>query len=192
MRYLLFFALVFAFRYSYGGKYGLGISSSYLSIVQTQEPQKDFWERVRFGGNVGLQFGNPTNVILSPSIGYIPRIESLEDRLMVGVGVTYMYNRWKYSYGSYESNIYGGREFLRCMVLDNIFAYTEHEFLNAPNYYDNNGEREWVNSLFLGGGFLQRFSDRGGISITVLYNLAWTPNNPIYASPWNFRVGFML
>lgn len=158
-----------------------------------EDEGESFWSRVSFGGNIGLQFGNPTNIILSPAIGYIPKADFLNDRLMIGFGITYMYNKWKYYGDTYESNIWGGRLFTRVMILENFFGYAEYELLNSPPYYINVGpSRVWVNSFFLGGGYLMRFSQRGGIMITVLYNLAWRIDNPVYGSPWNFRIGFML
>lgn len=151
-----------------------------------------FRDRLTFGGNIGLQIGNPTNIILSPAIGYILPWEKLQNKMIVGLGVTYMYYRVKYNGLTYESNIYGGRTFIRYLVFSNIFAYTEYELLNSPPYYVDLGGRVWASSLFVGGGYLLKFSERGGVMITVLYNLLWTAVHPVYSSPWNFRVGFML
>jgi len=148
-------------------------------------------DRLQFGGNIGLQLGNPTTVLVSPSIGYVPSAEWFDDRLMYGLGITYIYSKATYSDYNYESNIFGGRVFSRVLVTENIFGYSELEFLNAPNYYIQDRSREWVTSFFVGGGYLMPFSDKGGVSITVLYNLAWTPNNIIYSSPWNIRFGVM-
>ena len=164
---------------------------SVFAKVNQEEPKERFWDRVRFGGNLGLQFGNPTNVLISPSIGYIPKHKYLNDKLMLGLGVTYMYYRYKLTGGNLEANIYGGRMFARYLLTNAIFIYVENELLNAVDYY-RSGERRWINSLFVGGGYLISFSQRGGIMISILYNLSWTPIHPIYASPWNVRIGFVL
>lgn len=170
----------------------LGMYRYKLPLAKLENINKpDFWENVRFGGNLGLQFGNPTYVLLSPSIAYIPPAEILDEKLMLGLGVTYIYSKVKYADVQYVSNIYGGRVFARYLVTDNLFAYTEYESLNAPNYLNDNSQRTWVNSFFVGGGYLQNIGGRGGFSVTVLYNLAWTPNNLIYSSPWNIRFGVM-
>ena len=157
----------------------------------TDEKER-FWDRVTIGGNIGLQFGTQTNILLSPAIGYIPKSKYLKDRLMVGVGITYMYSRARYYGSTYESNIYGGRTFIRYIVFQNFFAYVEDEFLNAPLLTLTGNERQWVNSVFLGGGYLLQLTKKGGIMISVLYNLSWTPIHPLYQNPWNIRVGFML
>ncbi|MBC7389280.1 MAG: hypothetical protein H7329_08730, partial [Opitutaceae bacterium] len=145
-----------------------------------------------FGGNIGLQIGNPTNILLSPAIGYIPKGKLFNDKFMIGVGATYMYQKIKYTGVNYEANIYGGRTFARYIIYQNFFAYLEHEFLNAPVFVGSGRERQWVNSVFLGGGYLLKLTEKGGVMISVLYNLAWTPIHPLYSSPWTVRVGFML
>jgi len=174
------------------GKKITGLGNYNLPPFRVTEEKERFWDRVTIGGNVGLQFGTYTNIILSPAIGYIPKSKYLKDKLMVGVGITYMYSRTKYYGINYESNIYGGRTFIRYIIFQNFFAYAEDELLNAPVFINSNGDRQWVNSVFLGGGYLLQLTKKGGIMISVLYNLSWTPIHPLYSSPWNIRVGFML
>jgi hypothetical protein len=161
------------------------------SVLHRVQSAGDVWDRIRFGGNFGLQFGNPTTILVSPSLGYVPGAEWLDDKLMLGVGLTYIYSRFKIYSENNESNIFGGRLFGRYLVRDNVFAYSELEHLNASNYYMTVPRREWVSSFFVGGGYLMPISDRGGISVTILYNLTWTTTHLIYSSPWNVRFGVM-
>jgi len=185
-------ALLMLSKLAFAAEPKLGICNYKLPLNRLENgAESNFWDNVRFGGNLGLQFGNPTYVLLSPSIAYIPPAEILDEKLMLGLGVTYIYSKVKYADVNYVSNIYGGRLFARYLVTDNLFAYTEYESLNAPNYINDNSQRTWVNSFFVGGGYLQSVGGRGGFSVTVLYNLAWTPNNLIYSSPWNIRFGVM-
>jgi len=163
----------------------------YPSKMHHVQMTKNAWDRIRFGGNFGLQFGNPTTILASPSLGYVPSAEWLDDKLMWGLGLTYIYSRFKIYSGNSESNIYGGRIFGRYLVHDNVFVYSEMEYLNATNFYLTMPRREWVTSFFVGGGYLMPISNRGGISVTMLYNLNWTPTHLIYSSPWNVRFGVM-
>jgi hypothetical protein len=193
MRYLRLLFLFFILSESaYAGEYKLGIRN-YSQPLQRFEDSEGgiFWDNVRFGGNIGLQFGNPTNILLSPSMAYVPQSDFLDNKLMIGIGITYLYSRVKYADINYSSNVYGGRLFGRYLIIDNIFAHTEFESLNAPNYVKISNNRTWVNSFFVGGGYQQSIGNRSGFSITVLYNLAWTPTNIIYSSPWNIRFGVM-
>ncbi len=199
-KHVVFFVLILLSWKVEAGRFRTGIlhfnpSFRISSSSVASRDSGNVWKRTSIGGNIGLQFGNPTNIILSPAIGYTPSAKFFQNRLMVGVGVTYMYYRLKYQGYTYESNIYGGRVFGRFMVTNAFFAYLEYELLNSPPYqvyYYAVAERVWVNSFFVGGGYLLRFSNRGGIMLSLLYNVAWTPVNPVYSSPWNLRVGFML
>jgi hypothetical protein len=124
-------------------------------------------------------------------MAYVPQADFLDDKLMIGIGVTYIYSKVKYADVNYSSNIYGGRVFGRYLITDNIFAHSELESLNAPNYVNVSNDRTWVNSFFVGGGYQQGIGNRSGFTVSILYNLAWTPTNIIYSSPWNIRFGVM-
>jgi hypothetical protein len=194
MRYLKILFLFFILTESvFAGEFKLGIRN-YSQLLERFENSEDgnFWDNVRFGGNIGLQLGNPTYILLSPSIAYVPQADFLDEKLMIGLGATYIYSKVKYADVSYSSNIYGGRIFGRYLITDNIFAYTEFESLNAPYYINISNDRTWVNSFFVGGGYQQNIGNRSGFTVSILYNLAWTPNNIIYSSPWNIRFGVVL
>jgi hypothetical protein len=193
MRYLKILFLFFILTQSaFAGKYELGIRKYSQPLQRFEDSESgNFWDNVRLGGNIGLQLGNPTNILLSPSMAYVPQADFLDDKLMIGIGVTYIYSKVKYADVNYSSNIYGGRVFGRYLITDNIFAHSELESLNAPNYVNVSNDRTWVNSFFVGGGYQQGIGNRSGFTVSILYNLAWTPTNIIYSSPWNIRFGVM-
>ena len=195
MKYLIGLFWFLACLSSVSAKNGSGALNRYHFPTHQfvdREEKESFWKRVTFGGNVGLQLGNPINILVSPAIGYIPKGKLFKDKFMFGIGATYMYQKIKYAGIDYEANIYGGRTFARYLIYQNFFAYLEHEFLNTPVFVTNGRERRWVNSVFLGGGYLLKITQNGGVMISVLYNLAWTPVHPLYSSPWNIRIGFMI
>src|SRR5262245_12495917 len=92
--------------------------------LSAQFPDGDsFWDRLYFGGNFGLQFGDQTLVDLSPLVGY-----RLTEKLSVGVGATYIYYHFEdpyHYYPSYSTHIYGGSIFTRYYFLENIFGQVE-------------------------------------------------------------------
>ena len=145
-----------------------------------------FGERIFYGGNFGLQFGNYTLVDVSPMIGY--RITS---RLDAGIGGTYKYYSYKtYSGGSrLQANIFGGNTFTRFFVFRDVFAYGEYEYL----YYkvkDINPYSVDYTSLLVGAGYRQPVSERSYMYIMLLWNLNDTPDSP-YSNPV-IRVGFSI
>ena len=110
-----------------------------------QQVKQSFWERVYFGGNLGLGFSsNSTYVDVSPQVGY-----KINDRLSAGIGVTYIYYKIKYpQYNfSYETSIYGGDIFSRYFFTESLFGHVETGALNldvpAP-FYPYTLSREWV------------------------------------------------
>ncbi len=167
----------------------LFISSCFLEL-SAQPPQEGekFWDKVYFGGNFGLQFGDQTVVDVNPLIGY-----RLTEKLSVGFTATYIYYKFKDPYNpsySYSSDIYGGSIFTRYFLLENIFAHIEGEVLNleVPNYVLNRYVREDIFGFYVGGGYRQPLGDRSSLNILLLYNLNEDRNSP-YQNPI-IRIGF--
>ncbi len=153
-----------------------------------------FMDRVYFGGNFSFNLGTRfTFIDVSPLAGYM-----VNDDFSVGLGATYLYlsrefltfqsgNRFKIT-----NSVYGGRAFMRHRVMDNFFAHTEFESLNTetPSFDGSQGTfREWVPGLFIGGGVFQPIFRRGGVNITILYNLLHDELRSPYNSAFVFRGG---
>ena len=159
------------------------------SFSQAQQLNETFWEKVYFGGNFGLQFGNQTLVNVNPIVGY-----RITEKLSAGVSATYIYYHFKDPYYSidYTSNIYGGSIFTRYFVLENIFAHVEGEVLNleVPQYFNNSYSyvRDNVFGFYVGGGLRQPMGERSSLNILLLYNLNEDVNSP-YQNPI-IRIGF--
>ena len=153
----------------------------------------NFKERIKFGGNFGVSAGNPTNIMVSPTVGYILPNPKLKDKLMLGMGLNYTFSRYFSSVSTPNTNrhIFGLREFIRFSFTPQIFGYIENETLNSPSLTSNDSKRVFVNSIFFGGGYIQKVG-LVNVSFTLLYNLTWRANNPVYRSPFDFRVGFVL
>ncbi len=152
---------------------------------ETEKDKTPFKDRLFIGGNLGLQFGNQTYVDVSPLLGY-----RVTDKFSAGVGVTYIYYRIKDGAYRYSSNIYGGRLFSRYYIIENLFAQFEPELLNMEVFDPINYRyyRKNVFSPFIGGGYIQKFSEYSGAYIMILYNINDTPESP-YQNPV-VRIGF--
>jgi len=154
-------------------------------------------DRLRLGGSFGLNFGNFTNINLSPMAGL-----NLTDKLVAGVGITYMYTSFRppgasASQRSSSSN-YGGRVFLMYNLLPIITLQAEYEGLNV-RYTDASQRlaRTWIGSPLIGGAYTQPLGGRFTRSIlfTALYNVAYNSqigpsgrNISPYSSPFVFRL----
>lgn len=144
------------------------------------QPKESFSERLFYGGNFGLMFGTITYIELSPLVGY-----RITERLSAGPGVSYIYlqdNRFDLS-----TSIYGGRLFARYNITDYLFGHGEYEVLNRESPYSLEG-RVNVTSIFIGGGYRQRFGLNSFLSIMGLWNLNDSEYS-IYRNPI-IRMGF--
>ena len=168
--------------------------SLYISQLHGQPPlvQRDpndgkqsFIDRLFFGGNVGLQFGTQTYIEIAPLIGY-----KVTEKLSTGVGLKYIYYRFKDDYSKYTSNIYGGGPFVRYNIYEGLFLHAEYELLNleVPDVYYTRYVRKNISSVFLGGGYRQMIGERSSLDFLLLYNINDTKDSP-YINPI-VRIGF--
>jgi len=152
---------------------------------EEKPPLKD---RMYFGGNFSLQFGSVTFIDISPLAGIM-----LTEKLSTGLGATYQYLRFYRN----STNVYGGRVFGRYNITRNIFAHSEVESLNTayvlPGATPDQDRlvRDWVEGVFVGGGYFTPFGQRGGAHITLLYNLTYDNRRSPYNEPYVIRVGFV-
>ncbi|MFP4092945.1 MAG: hypothetical protein ACLFUB_00575 [Cyclobacteriaceae bacterium] len=169
--------------------FSLGLLLSFNVLAQNEDEylQRDdnkLWDKISLGGNFNLQFGNITFIDISPMVGY-----RVTNRFTAGPGFTYRYLKFR---GFEGSSIYGGRVFARHMVGRQFFAHGEYENLNAEFVQDDRLVRNWVPGLFLGGGIFQPMGNRGGVTLSALYNVMHDNLRSPYNSPWVINVGFML
>ena len=145
-------------------------SSKTVAQNQSNTPSKPFWDKVQFGGGIGLGFNNgSTNISLSPSAIY-----NINDYFSLGTGLQYSYIKQK---NTYTSNLYGGSLIGLINPLEQIQLSAELEQLRVnvdygPNYYPNNF---WNTALFLGAGFRT-----GNVTIGGRYNVLFNQNDSVY------------
>jgi len=196
--------------------FSLIILLSHLSFGQESQKKKghEFWHRLSVGGNLGLQFGTVTAINISPEV--MLRVVD-QFHLGVGFSYDYLQSK-KYfwddpnqQYLDFKANVYGGRVFARYYLrslfdnfVGNLFAHAEYEYLYYtrpfkldpsgtiydPFGYTYNRRKDFleINSLFVGVGYEQPFTERAFMDILILYNI-----NDTYTSPYSnpvFRLGF--
>jgi hypothetical protein len=146
----------------------------------------NFRERIFWGGNLGLQFGNLTFIDVSPLVGY-----RFTDKISAGPGISYMYYRENFrGFAPFSTTIYGGRVFGRYHFRPNMFGHAEYEVLNLEYYsiFTNGVERANIPSFLVGGGFRQPLGGRLFMNLLALFNLNPHPLSP-YSNPV-IRMGF--
>ena len=174
-----------------------------LFSQKKKEKQKESnWDKLVFGGNIGLAIGTITYIEISPNAGYyfIPK-------LMAGGGLTYQYYKENGYKNTVGTNIYGGRVYSEYTFFDRIgsglkmkanygiFCHVEYEALNLDRDLSNSTgsqkvNRFWLHGILVGGGIKQTFGKHSSFNLTLLYNINANNRTP-YTNPI-LRLGFYL
>ncbi len=151
----------------------MGVSTSVSA--QDQEPHP-FWSNVRFGGGIGLSFGNGFfSGTLAPSAIY-----EFHPQFAMGVGLNGTYNSFR---NNYNSTIIGGSVLALYNVIPELQLSAEFEQLNVSRNYDSilglEDENYWYPALFLGVGFRN-----GPVTVGVRYDVLFDSNRSVYADAY--------
>jgi hypothetical protein len=168
---------------------GVLIAALMLMVLTVSAQDKtlpgSWMDKVGYGGNVGLRFGDVTYVEISPIAGY-----RLAPFIMPGIGLSYRYIQYRYPYRSDGLNIFGGSAWVRVYALPMIFGYAEHEELYGEfDPYYRPGEKYSIGTNFLGAGYSQEL---GNSSTYLMVLFAMNQDyRSIYQNPV-IRVGIMI
>lgn len=153
-------------------------------VKKRAKPQKPMQWFV--GGMIGAGFSSYSSYVeVSPFIGY-----KITPAFHVGTRITYIWNSYLYRTGPYTDervnlHHYGISLFTRYIIFKGLFAQVEYEALSYDYYVY---QREWINSLFIGGGYFQNIGGRGFASFAILFNVLDDIDSP-YTNPV-IRIGF--
>jgi long-subunit fatty acid transport protein len=148
------------------------INFSVLGQQVTPAPKSEFWQKVRFGGGLGLNFGNnTTSITVAPSAVY-----DVNQYVSVGLGVQGSYVSYKDSYKSY---IYGGSLIGLINPIEQVQLSAEFEQLRVNTTFDSSfsipARRNWNTALFLGAGYRTN-----NITIGARYNVLYKETDNVY------------
>ncbi|PBQ31754.1 hypothetical protein CNR22_08215 [Sphingobacteriaceae bacterium] len=137
-------------------------------MAKTKEPKNDAWkENVVWGGNVQAWIGNPTFILVSPTIGY-----NIFKNFSMGVGGIYNYISYNSYYGNYSQSIFGGHSYARYVIGENYFVQLQYDKLRQPNLFSMEpNDKVWVDYVLVGGGFRQEIADNINLSTSVMFNV---------------------
>ncbi|WP_231628628.1 alpha-ketoglutarate decarboxylase [Mangrovimonas sp. ST2L15] len=144
--------------------------------IQAQEKKSDFWNHVRFGGGIGLSFGNEFfSGTLAPSALY-----DINPYVSVGLGLNGTYSSRKYYH---KSTIFGGSVIGIFNPIPQLQISTEFEQLNVNRDWDSRwgiaDENYWYPALFLGAGFRAQ-----NVTVGMRFDVLYDSDKSIYAQSW--------
>jgi len=154
---------------------------------ETKKPKNDAWkEKMIWGGNVQAWIGNPTFILVTPTIGYVPF-----KKFNVGIGGIYNYTSYNSYYGKYSQSIFGAHSFARYIIGDSYFVQVQYDKLLQPDLFSSEpNDKIWVDYLFVGGGFIQSLSEKIALSTSIMYNVKQSPLS-IYPSRLIIQFGIV-
>ena len=154
------------------------VLSSAISDANAQQKSADerFWNRVQFGGGIGIGVGSGyTNISLAPSAIY-----NFNDYFAAGVGLQGTYVKVR---NEYQSNIYGGSLIALFNPVEAIQISAELEQLRVNSEYqyftETFEDNFWNTALFLGAGFRT-----DNVTLGVRYNVLFDRNQTVYPEPF--------
>jgi hypothetical protein len=151
-----------------------------LPLEAQNSGQKDsstFWHNVRFGGGLGLSFGDGFfSGSLAPSAIY-----EFNEFLAAGIGLNGTYSKRT---DIHKSTILGGSILALFNPIYEIQLSTEFEQLHVSRNFDetfisNVDDKYWYSGLFLGAGYRS-----GHFTIGIRYDVLYDEEKSIYADPW--------
>ena len=161
----------------------LTITLFFSSLVTAQEnttkPKSDFWEKVRFGGGLGINFRNDaTDITVAPSALYQPN-----EHIAFGPGLNYTYQELR----DVSTSLYGGSLIVVANPIDFLQISGEFEQLRVnQSVRGADIDPFWNTALFLGGGYRLNISGSNLGAVGVRYNVLFDENdvNRVYSSAW--------
>lgn len=106
-----------------------------------------------------------------------------------GPSLRYQRNWTKNAFTQQQSsfNVFGGGGFVHARFFDVLFAGAELEFLQTPltSFGALSGQKSWVTTCFVGGGYSQEFNESWRLNVGIMYDLINSDKSP-------FRQGYFL
>lgn len=145
----------------------------FITIATAQTTDDSFWKHVRFGGSIGLSFGDGFfSGTLAPSAIY-----EFNEQFALGVGLNGTYNSLK---NNYKSTIFGGSIIGLFNPIQELQVSAEFEQLNVSRKWEDNlgieDQNYWYPALFVGLGYRNE-----NFTVGIRYDLLYDENKSIYA-----------
>jgi len=144
---------------------------SIYSFGQSTSSANNFWDKVSYGGGIGINFGdNNFNGSLSPN-----GIYQANDQFAIGLGVSINYSKFSdsklFAYGGSINTFYNPIEFLQLSTELEQLRVNREINIATTKIKDN----YWVPALYLGIGYTQR-----NYTVGIKYDVIHNENKSIY------------
>ena len=145
------------------------------SFSQIQDPVNNFWDNVRFGGGLGLSFGDGFfSGTIAPA-----GIYEFNTKFAAGVGLNFTYTEED---NFYKSTIFGGSILGLYSPIRELQFSSELELLNVSRNFESDSfidDNYFYPALFMGLGY-----SNGNVTFGIRYDVLYDRDQSIYADPW--------
>jgi len=148
----------------------------FSSIGQNHQSKSDFWNRVHFGGGLGLGFTNGGfNGSISPSAIY-----QVNEQFATGISLNFNYAK----FNDDKLLAYGGSILTLFNPVPFLQLSGEFEQLRINRTFSNIGlndieDNYWSPALFLGLGYSNQ-----NVTFGIRYDVLYDEDKSIYANAW--------
>ena len=147
-----------------------------FSQIKPTNQKSEFWQNVRFGGGIGLSFGDGFfSGTVAPTAIY-----EVSNEVAFGIGLNGTYNSQK---NLYRSTILGASALALFNPFNGIQLSAEFEELNVSRKFEDNLNLEddnyWYPALFIGAGYRS-----GNVTFGIRYDVLYDEKKSIYADAW--------
>jgi len=175
-------------------------SAQYTTAAKDEGTEKKGFDpqRLFFGGNFGLSFGDFTFINVSPQVGY-----RLSEKFSVGAQINFIYQSSKITYAP---NIYDKSEYayvglgifgrfnpVRFLLLnvqpEMNYIWGKTKYVSVNNTYENKQQGKFVPSLLVGAGAAIPTGGRGALIAMIQYDVVQNDLSPYGRNPF-FSFGF--
>lgn len=144
-----------------------------LSFHKNYAQEKSFWSKVRFGGQIGIDFPNDSfSAIIAPSAVY-----DVNPYVSLGTGINFGYTNAR----NFKATNYGISLISLFYPLKELQISSEFEYTGVSKELELDGgnikEDYWYPALFLGAGY--RIN---GLSIGMRYDVLYNEDKSIYST----------
>ena len=141
-----------------------------------QESSNSFWQNVKYGGGIGLGFGEGYfSGTIAPSAIY-----NFNPYFGLGLGLNMTYATRK---NYHKSTILGGSILAIANPYQFVQLSAEFEELHIKRNFDDhfafNDDNYWNPAFFLGIGYRSK-----NMTVGIRYDILYDENKSIYADPW--------
>ncbi len=143
--------------------------------LSAQDDEPRFWDNVRFGGGLGLTFGNGFfGASVSPTAIY-----DFNQYFSLGPSLIFSYQEDDF----FQSTLYGASVLALLNPIPEIQLSAEVEQLRVNQEFDDFGVKVeddfWNTALFVGGGY-----NSGQVTVGIRYNVLFSDDDRVYADAW--------